>query len=138
MLTKIWQPELILWLINVHFAGVLSQCCQINNCIKQYKIAIFVLNTPLSNVGWLFVFHSISTLVGYLMPTSIYIYIYIYEPSSGLWWIILVMLNQLWMFKMQNTKTLGKFVLQGKIGCSINESAFVVLNYVIWLIRNIV
>ena len=29
-------------------------------------------------VGWLVVFHGISTLVGYLMPNPVYTYIYIY------------------------------------------------------------
>ena len=37
---------------------------------------------------------------------------------------------------MQNTKTNGKFVYQEKFGHLISESAFVVWNYVIWLIRN--
>ena len=39
---------------------------------------------------------------------------------------------------MQNTKTKGKFVEQEKVGRLISESAFVILNYIIWLIRNIV
>ena len=32
---------------------------------------------------------------------------------------------------MQNTKTLGKFMKQEKVGSLINEPAFLVLNYVI-------
>ena len=52
---------------------------------------------------------------------------------------ILVMLNQWWMFKNAKYKNLGKFfVKQEKFGRLISESAFVVLNYVIWLIKNIV
>ena len=39
---------------------------------------------------------------------------------------------------MQNTKTYRKFVSQEKVGRLISESAFVVLNYIIRLIKNIV
>ena len=51
---------------------------------------------------------------------------------------ILVMWNQRWMFKNAEYKTWGKFVEQEKIGRLISESAFVGLNYVIWLIKNMV
>ena len=41
-----------------------------------------------------------------------------------------------WKYKIQ--KPQGKFVKQEKYGRLISESAFVVLNYIIWLIRNFV
>ena len=33
-------------------------------------------------VGWLVVFHGISTLIGYLMPNPLYIYIYIWFENK--------------------------------------------------------
>ena len=44
---------------------------------------------------------------------------------------ILMMLNQRWMFKSVQYKNIGKLVYQEKVGRFISESAFVVLNYVI-------
>ena len=57
---------------------------------------------------------------------------------------ILVMLNQWWMCKiwkskenLYNKKNVGR-LWQEKVGRLISESVFVVLDYVIWRIRNIV
>ena len=50
---------------------------------------------------------------------------------------IVVMLNQRWKFKKCKVqKPREIFVYQEKAGRLIGESSFVVLNYVIWLIRN--
>ena len=49
---------------------------------------------------------------------------------------ILVMLNQRWVFKNATYKNLEKFVWKEKVGRLISESKFVVFNSVI--IRNIV
>ena len=48
------------------------------------------------------------------------------------------MLSQWWMFKNVKYKNLGENVKQEKVGRLISESAFVTLNYVIWLIQIIV
>ena len=53
---------------------------------------------------------------------------------------ILAMSSQRWMFKNAKYKNLGENLYNKKklAGRLIGESAFVVLNHVIWLIRNIV
>ena len=49
-----------------------------------------------------------------------------YETSSGLWGMILVILNQQWMFR--NTKTYGESVYKERVNRLISKSAFAFLN----------
>ena len=48
------------------------------------------------------------------------------------------MLSQRWVFKNAKYKNLGVNLYKKKVVRLIGESAFLVLNYVIWLIRNTV
>ena len=48
----------------------------------HFKLLLDPHNSPGRLVGWWFGFYGISTFVGYLMPNSVYIYIYIYFQSK--------------------------------------------------------